>query len=51
MSEIINYVNTYDRNYPLIFNPLDFKATDNTLNQSTTVVKNINIKNVPVPVF
>jgi hypothetical protein len=51
MSEIINYVNSYDGNYPLIYNPLDFKRQDNTLNQSTTIVENKNIKNVPTPVF
>jgi hypothetical protein len=26
MSEIINYVNSYDGNIPLIFNPIDFKS-------------------------
>jgi hypothetical protein len=26
MSEIINYVNSYDGNIPLIFNPIDFKT-------------------------
>jgi hypothetical protein len=54
MSEIINYVNSYDGNYPLIYNPLDFKVNSVTNNVSNMTISNnvedmdINVDTVPI---